>query len=252
MLRLGFGHVKGLVLCGGEGVRLRPLTYYFQKGMIPIGTKQKPLLEYVVRLLKQNGITDICFLVGYKAEQIRNYFNEGSRFGVRIAYGQDIPEYKGSGGTVLNAYKQGIINAKETLLVYYGDILSNVNLKKMLEQHFDVGADATLALAKGYRIPVGVAELKEGRIEKFAEKPVMEILVGIEMLVLRGNVLKDLEASYGENEEMDLMGDLLPQLIRNGRLVHGYVTDAFWYDVGSTERYEKLDNNLFAHCLTDS
>ena len=252
MFKLGFERVKGLVLCGGEGVRLRPLTYYFQKGMIPIGIKQKPLLEYVVRLLKTNGITDICFLVGYKAEQIHNYFDEGSRFGVRIAYGQDKPEYKGSGGAVLNAYKQGVINAEETLLVYYGDILSNVNLKKMLEQHFDVGADATLALAKGYQIPVGVAELKDGRIEKFVEKPVMDILVGIGMLVLNGSVLKDLEALYGHGEKMDLMGDLLPQLIRNGRLVYGYVTDAFWYDVGSTERYEKLDNDLLAHCFADS
>ena len=252
MFKLGFGRVKGLVLCGGEGVRLRPLTYYFQKGMIPIGTKQKPLLEYIVRLLKRNGIRDICFLVGYKAEQIRNYFDEGNRFGVRIAYGQDKPEYKGSGGAVLNAYKQGVINAEDTLLVYYGDILSNVNLKKMLEQHFDVGADATLALAKGYRIPVGVAELKDGRIEKFVEKPVMDILVGIGMLVLNGSALKELEALYGEGKEMDLMGDLLPQLIRNGRLVCGYVTDAFWYDVGSTERYEKLDNNLLVHYFPDS
>jgi len=240
------------VLCGGEGVRLRPLTYYFQKGMIPIGTKQKPLLEYIVRLLKQNGIEDICFLVGYKAEQIRNYFDKGSRFGVKIAYGHDRPEYKGSGGAVLNAYKQGVINAEETLLVYYGDILSNVNLKKMLEQHFDVGADATLALAKGYQIPVGVAELKDGKIEKFVEKPVMDILVGIGMLVSNGSVLKELEALYGEGKEMDLMGDLLPQLIRNGRLVCGYVTDAFWYDVGSTERYEKLDNNLLVHYFPDS
>ena len=65
-------------------------------------------------------------------------------------------------------------------------------------------------------------------------------------------MLKDLEALYEHGEKMDLMGDLLPQLIRNGRLVYGYVTDAFWYDVGSTEQYEKLDNDLLAHYFTDS
>jgi len=240
------------VLCGGEGVRLRPLTYYFQKGMIPIGPKQKPLLEYIARLLKQHGITDICFLVGYKAEQVHNYFDEGSRFGVRISYVLDRPEYKGSGGAVLNAYKQGAVKPEQTLLIYYGDILSNLDLNKMLKQHFRAGAEATLALSKSYQIPVGLAELKDGRIKKFVEKPVMDILVGIGILVLNGSVLKYLETLYEEGEKMDLMGDLLPQLIRNGRLVRGYVTDAFWYDVGSTERYEKLDNNLLVHYFPDS
>ncbi|UCD26999.1 MAG: NTP transferase domain-containing protein, partial [Candidatus Bathyarchaeota archaeon] len=66
--------VKGLVLCGGQGTRLRPITYYFQKTMVPVGTKQKPLLEYVVRLLEFNGIKDLVLLVNYKAEQIMNYF----------------------------------------------------------------------------------------------------------------------------------------------------------------------------------
>ena len=71
--------VKGLILCGGTGTRLRPITYYFQKTMIPIGLKQKPLLEYVVRLLSFHGISDLAFLVNYKAEQIVNYFDDGSR-----------------------------------------------------------------------------------------------------------------------------------------------------------------------------
>lgn len=75
----------------------------------------------------------------------------------------------------------------------------------------------------------------------------MGILVRIGMLALNGGVMEDLEASCREGEEMDLMGDLLPQLVSKGRLVCGYVTDAFWYDAGSTERYEKLDNNFLAH-----
>ena len=94
---LDANRVKGLVLCGGEGARLRPLTHYFQKSMIPIGSKQRPLLEFIVRLLKRNEITDICFLVGYKSEQVRNYFDDGSRFGVSVAYVHDKPEYKGTG-----------------------------------------------------------------------------------------------------------------------------------------------------------
>ena len=77
-------HTVALILCGGEGTRLRPLTFYFQKTMLPIGLNQKPLLEYIVRLLKYHRINDIVMLVGYKYKQIINYFEDGSRFGVHI------------------------------------------------------------------------------------------------------------------------------------------------------------------------
>jgi mannose-1-phosphate guanylyltransferase len=83
--------IKGIVLCGGKGTRLRPLTHYIQKTMVPVGLKQKPLLEYVVRLFKFHGIKDLVFLVNYKSEQIMNYFEDGSRFGVKIAYVEDDP-----------------------------------------------------------------------------------------------------------------------------------------------------------------
>ena len=243
--------VKGLILCGGEGARLRPLTYYFQKSMIPIGSKQRPLLEFIVRSLKQNEITDICLLVGYKSEQVCNYFDDGSRFGVKIAYVHDRPEYKGTGGAVLNAYKQGLIRREEILLVHYGDILSNANLTEMLKEHLVSEAEATVALSRGYQIPVGVAELNGGRVVKLVKKPSLDVLVGIGIMALEGNVLGDLEGLHREGEEVDLMRDLLPILMKNGRHVRGYVTDAYWYDVGSTERYEKLDNDSLAHHFDD-
>ena len=115
--------VKGLILCGGPGTRLRPITYYFQKALIPIGLKQKPLLEYVVRLLKFHGVDDLAFLVDYKAEQIVNYFDGGSRFDVKISYVRDVPKFKGTAGSVFNAFKEGAVSTNDTLLVYYGDIV---------------------------------------------------------------------------------------------------------------------------------
>ena len=115
--------VKGLILCGGPGTRLRPITYYFQKAMIPIGLRQKPVLEYVVRLLKFYGVSDLVFLVSYKAQQIMNYFDDGSRFDIKLSYVRDVPRLKGTGGSVLNAYRQKAVNTNDTLLVYYGDII---------------------------------------------------------------------------------------------------------------------------------
>lgn len=237
--------VKGLVLCGGTGTRLRPITYYFQKSMIPVGTKQKPLLEYVVRLLKFHGITDLIFLVDYKAEQIMNYFGDGSRFDVHISYTPDDPKFKGTAGSVLNAYKQSVVDYQNTLLVYYGDILTNMNVRGLLQHHQDMQASATVALASGFTVRVGMAELdKDNRIQRFVEKPKLKEPVSVGLIVLSGETLKDMEQLKKEKHELDLMNHFIPHLIEIGKPVYGYLSDAFWYDVGSTEAYEKLDPRL--------
>jgi len=236
---------KSLVLCGGEGTRLRPITYYIQKTMIPVGLKQKPLLEYVVRLLKFHGITNLVFLVNHKAEQVMNYFEEGSRFKVRITYVHDDPSSRGTAGSVLNAYRQGAVNVEDTLLVYYGDILTNMNLKDLLRYHKGQRSSATVALASGFAVRVGLADLDEdGKIHGFVEKPKLEKPVSVGILAFEGGTLKDMELLKKERRELDLMGDVIPYLIKIGKPVYGYLSDAFWYDVVSTEAYEKLSPKL--------
>jgi len=241
-----------VVLCGGEGVRLRPLSYYFAKAMIPIGRRQKPLLEYVLRLMTRHGIRDIVLLVGYKSEQIMNYFCDGRKLGVRLRYVHDKAGREGTGGALLNAYEEGAVDADEELLVYYGDILSDIDLTKMCQIHARVGASATLALAKGYQIPVGAAKIDEdGRVIELVEKPELDIAVSIAIMVLQGSALKDLKAlAESGRKRPDLMSDLIPLLIRSGRVVYSYVHNSFWYDVASTERYEKLDPEIVERLLS--
>lgn len=237
--------VKALVFCGGPGVRLRPITYYFQKTMLPIGTKQKPLLEYVVRLLKFHGIKDLALLVDYKAEQILNYFDDGSRFDVKISYVHDDPKLKGTAGSLLNAYKHGVVDVKDTLLMYYGDILTNMNLEDMLRHHRDRRATATVALASGFTVRVGLADVDDsGKIRGFVEKPKLEKPVSIGILVFKGETLEDLGQLKMDRRGLDLMGNVIPHLIKARKPVYGYLTDAFWYDVGSIEAYEKLNHKL--------
>jgi len=237
--------VKGLILCGGTGTRLRPITYYFQKSMIPIGLKQKPLLEYVVRLLSFHGITDVAFLVNYKAEQIVNYFDDGSRFGVKISYINDVPKLGGTAGSVLNAYKQGAVTSADTLLVYYGDIVTTMDLTDLLNYHASKRAQATVALASGFTVRVGLADLdRKGKIQGFVEKPKLEKPVSIGIMVLEGETLRDIEQLHRKKRRVDLMKDLIPCLVENGKPIYGYLSKSFWYDVGSTEAYEKLDHRF--------
>jgi mannose-1-phosphate guanylyltransferase len=234
--------IKGIVLAGGEGTRFRPLTYYFQKCMIPVGDEQKPILDYILRLFKYHGIKKTVLLVGYKHQQIENYFDHGERFGVEMNYVLDDPNLKGSANALLNAYRKGAISDSDTLVVYYGDILSNLDLSGMLKHHQEKKADATLALARKYNISVGKAELDGTRITSFVEKPDLMQPISIGILILSGSVLREMASlqQQGQFKSFDLMGDVISYLVQRGRRVEAYLTDAFWYDVGSIERYERL------------
>jgi len=236
--------VKGVILCGGEGKRLRPLTYYFQKTMIPIGSKQKPLLEYIVKLFRHNNIRDLVLSVGYKSEQIRNYFEDGSRFGVSIEYIEDPPGKKGSGHALLNAFREGLLDDASDLLIYYGDIISDISLINLMKKHYSHNAYATLAVATKYQVPVGVAEMDGDRVAALVEKPWLDLKVTIGILAVALDTIDILDEISVGRRELDIMGHFIPEIIRRGLKVVAYKHDGFWYDVGTTEKYEKLDNHL--------
>ncbi|MEM1993260.1 MAG: nucleotidyltransferase family protein, partial [Candidatus Caldarchaeum sp.] len=144
--------MKPLVLCGGEGSRLRPLTYYFQKTMVPIGREQKPLLEYILRHIKMHGFNEAVLLIGYKGEQVVNYFGDGERVGLRLRYVWDPENVKGTLASLRNALRLKAFERIDSLLIYYGDILTNLNLRELVDTHFEQKAAATLALSPGYQL----------------------------------------------------------------------------------------------------
>lgn len=236
--------IKGVVLSGGEGARLRPLSFYIQKCMMPVGRRQKPVLEYVVRLFVYNKIPQILMLTGYKHEQIENYFGDGRRFGAEITYVLDDPNLQGTGGSLINAYRSGLLSSSDLLFIHYGDILSDIDLRDTLSHHKESGNVATLAVAEGYQMPVGVVEVENNYLKDFVEKPTLAIHVGIGILVLDGSTLDELDILCRNRQTVDLMGDLLPNLVRQGKSVGAYLTQGKWYDVGSIEKYEKLDNSF--------
>jgi mannose-1-phosphate guanylyltransferase len=181
--------------------------------------------------------------VGYKHEQIINYFEDGSRYGMHIEYVVDPPNLKGSGHALLNAYNKEYFRDVKNLIIYYGDILSNIDLKDLLIHHVSRNADATLAVATKYQVPVGVVKMNGERVVKMEEKPWIDMYATIGILVVSREALKILDKLGGSFAELDIMGDFIPELIRREMTVTAYPFNGFWYDIGSTEKYEKLDNH---------
>jgi len=229
----------GVLFCGGEGTRMRPLTYYLQKVMMPIGVDQLPLLEYVIKHFKKHAITDLILLVNYKKEQIQGYFGDGERWGINLTYVPDKPGLKGTGTALLNAEKS-IGNRR--MIIYYTDIITNVNLSKMLSFHEQHKKWATILLSKGWKIRVGTGEVDDNSyITKFVEKPVLPLLVNTGVSVLEPVVFDHLK-EFDSSQSIDLSKDIFPHFVETRNIMAYMQEDYFWEDIGSIERYEKLDH----------
>jgi mannose-1-phosphate guanylyltransferase len=235
---------KAAVLCGGEGTRLRPLSNYFQKTMVPIGTRRRPLLEYIVRLLGYNGIKDITLLTGYRAEDIRTYFGDGGRFGVRIGYSRDPEGKSGSAMALVNALDGGMLEGFDNLVVYYGDVLTTLDLRGLVAQHEGRRSAVTLVLSRDFKAPVGIARVEGEKVVSFAEKPVLPLNVTVGALVISKECVGLLHEAVSGRDAPDIMTHFVPKVLERGMLVSPFYIEGFWYDVGTTEAYEKLDGEL--------
>lgn len=235
---------KAAVLCGGEGTRLRPLTNYFQKTMIPIGSKKRPLLEYIVRLLAYNEIKDITLLTGYRSEEIEGYFEDGSRLGVRLTYSRDPETATGSAHSLYNALVSGKVGGFDELVVYYGDVLSALSVNELVAHHRRKGAALSLVLSRDYKLPVGVAEVDGDKVVSFREKPTLPLRVTVGCLVLSKECVPLLAGVTSTAGSADIMTHFVPVVIDQGLKVSPFYIEGFWYDVGTTEAYEKLDIEL--------
>jgi mannose-1-phosphate guanylyltransferase len=240
---------QAAILCGGRGERLKPLTDYFQKVMIPIGPKKLPLLAYIIKLVSHHGIDRIALLTGYRSADIRHYFGDGSQHGVRLTYSEDPKDVKGSLNAVANALRNGAVSDCDELLVYYGDVLSDLDITALLATHRRQRADATLVLAKGYVLPVGAAEVKGETVTSFKEKPELDLNVTTGCMVAGPKAMALME-SFAGHRHTDLMTHFLPELLREKGKVAAFYTKKEWYDVGTVSSFEKLNEELVRHPLS--
>ena len=225
--------MKTFVLCGGEGTRLRPYTYTLPKPMLPVAGK--PILQYVIENLKENGLTDLVLTVGYLKEKIIDYFGDGKKFGVQIGYEIE-DEAMNTAGSIMNF--KGKLN--ETFLVVMGDQITNIQIIEMLEFHKKNKAVATIGLLK-HKTPLdfGVVKVKEGRVEEFVEKPIIENYINLAAYVFEPKIF-----DYIKQKE-DFARDVLPRVIKSGEKINAYTFENAWFfDLGRINDYESV-NNIF-------
>ena len=237
----GVSPIKGVIMSGGIGTRLRPLTCHLPKPMVPIFNK--PVMEYGIDLLKKYGINDIAVTLCYLPEMIMDYFEDGSKFNANINYYiEDRP--LGTGGSVKNADE--ILDS--TVIVISGDAFTNIDLKKAYDFHIEKGSKATLIL-KREPIPLeyGVVITDDnGRITRFLEKPswgeVFSDTINTGIYILEPEVLD----YYEKGENFDFSKDLFPRLLKDGVPMYGYVTEEYWCDVGDLNTYIETHKDILS------
>jgi len=242
--------IIGVILAGGEGKRFRPLTYYIPKSMIPVGRSERPILEFIILWMRKWSISDIIILVGYKWRQITNYFGDGSRFNVKMKFVVDKHPYSNTGGALRRALDLGLLDGYSDALVWYGDIIAPIKLGELIEKHYMSESDVTIAVSSNYKVPVGVVSIgRDMNILSMVEKPDLNLNANIGVLVLKISSLKRVLENSNLGFSFDIAGDLIPAMIRNGMKVKAYIHEDIWYDIGSIERYEKIDHEKIEDLL---
>ncbi|HVE91242.1 MAG TPA: mannose-1-phosphate guanyltransferase [Actinomycetota bacterium] len=225
--------MKAVIMAGGQGTRLRPLTSNQPKPMLPIANR--PIMEHIVALLRNHGVTDSIATVQFLGRLIRSYFGNGEDLGVQISYATEETPL-GTAGSVKNAEQE---LSGETFLVISGDALTDIDLTKLVDYHRQKGSMATLCL-KSVENPLefGIVITREdGHIERFLEKPnwgqVFSDTINTGIYVLEPEVFDYIPA----DTVFDFSNDLFPMLLDKGLPMYGYVAPEYWCDVGHYESY---------------
>jgi mannose-1-phosphate guanylyltransferase / phosphomannomutase len=228
--------VKAVVMAGGEGTRLRPLTSNQPKPMVPI--VGKPCIEHILELLRRHGFEDVIVTVAFLPQAIRSYFGDGGSLGMHVDYSVEESPL-GTAGSVRLA--SGHLD--DTFLVISGDALCDFDLRKVVEFHRERGSAATIAL-KSVENPLEfgiVVTDSDGRVERFLEKPswsqVFSDTINTGVYVLEPEVLKHVPTE----RPYDFSKELFPLLLEMGRPVYGFPLEGYWQDIGNLTQYRQAN-----------
>ncbi len=232
--------MEAVILVGGKGTRLRPITYLNPKPMLPL--VNRPFMHNFINWVKSHGLNDIIFSTGYLPAVFREYFGDGSKFGTNIKY---VVEDKplGTCGAVKNVEKH---LGRRPFMVFNGDILTSLNLTEMMDYHKQKGADITISLTpvddpSAYGL---VPTDKDGKVIEFLEKPSEEEittnLINAGTYIIEPHIM-DL-VPKGENYSFER--GLFPKALNEGFKIYGYRSESYWLDVGTPAKYLKAHHDI--------
>jgi mannose-1-phosphate guanylyltransferase / phosphomannomutase len=228
--------VKAVVMAGGEGTRLRPLTSNQPKPMVSI--VGKPCMEHILDLLRRHGLDDVVVTLAFMPQVIRGYFGDGESYGATIRYSvEETPA--GTAGSVKLAEEA----LDETFIVISGDALCDIDLTKLIAFHKEKESLVTIAL-KSVDNPLEfgiVVTDEDGRIERFLEKPswaqVFTDTINTGIYVIEPEALADVPT----DRPYDFSKELFPRLLEKGKRMYGFVADGYWQDIGNLDQYRKAN-----------
>ncbi|KAF0132800.1 MAG: nucleotidyltransferase [Candidatus Saganbacteria bacterium] len=232
--------MKAVVLAGGMGTRLHPLTINIPKPMVPV--INRPLMEYILELLAKYKFTDIQVLLYHQPNIIKNHFGNGKEFGVKIEYVEAQKNF-GTAGAVKYAAK----DFNEPFIVISADLICDFNLREAVTFHKLKKSDFTVLLTRvSNPLPYGIVITgKDGRVKHFLEKPswseVFSDTINTGIYIIEPEVLQYIP----EEKEFDFSQDLLPMLISK-RKIYGYISKGIWHDIGSLEEYGRIHTLILA------
>mgnify|MGYP000939973754 CR=1 FL=1 len=232
--------MKAVIMAGGFGTRIQPLTSSMPKPMIPLFNR--PIMVHIVELLKKYDITDLVMLLYHQPDMIKKFFRDGSDFGVKITYVTPL-EDMGTAGAVKAAEKY----LDSRFLVISGDLLTDFNLKKVIDFHDEAKALATITLTSvkdPLQFGVVITD-KDKRITQFLEKPgwgeVFSDTINTGIYVLEPEILSYIP----KGENFDFSQDLFPLLLKNSDPLYGYPAKGYWRDIGNTDSYREAYHDIY-------
>lgn len=235
--------MKGVIMAGGFGTRLKPLTISRPKPMVPVANR--PMMEHIVALLRRHGITDLISILYFQPDHITSHFGDGSAFGVRMRYVTADADY-GTAGAVRNAAE---LIGDERVLVISGDVLTDFDLSAAIRSHEERGAEASLLLTSvenPLAFGIVIADEETGRIERFLEKPtwgeVFSDTINTGIYLLEPSAL----ARVPWRTNFDFSKDLFPAMLRDDAALYGYVAEGYWRDIGNLDEYRRAHDDLLA------
>lgn len=231
--------MKAVIMAGGFGTRLRPLTINLPKPMAPV--MNKPMMEHILDILIREEIKEVISLLYFQPETIENHFGDGSQWGVKMNY-IGAAEDLGTAGSVKNA--EALLN--EPFIIISGDVLTDFDLSKAISFHRERKALATMVLTRVENpLPFGIVITEpDGKISRFLEKPswgeVFSDTINTGIYILEPEVLKYIP----KGKEFDFSKDLFPLLLRENLPLYGYIAEGYWKDIGNLTEYRLVHKDI--------